>query len=61
MAEAEAVGITSTGETGEGVKNELMDIIEKDKDTGEEKIIEKGINTYFKEFLKENSIVWGKK
>ncbi|HED5089817.1 TPA: N-6 DNA methylase [Campylobacter jejuni] len=61
MAEAKAVGITSTGETGEGVKNELMDIIEKDKDTGEEKIIEKGINTYFKEFLKENSIAWGKK
>ena len=47
MAQADNVGITSTGETGENVANEL-------KDNGDEK----GVATLFKEFLKEYKIAW---
>lgn len=47
MAQADNVGITSTGETGENVTNEL-------KDNGDKK----GIATLFKEFLKEYKIAW---
>ena len=56
MAETESVGITSTGETGENIPNELMDIYES-KDN-EKTLKQKGIATYFKEFLQENKIAW---
>ncbi len=55
MAEPEFVGITSTGETGDNVANDLLDTVEKD-DTSI--IKEKGIVTYFREFLKDNHIEW---
>lgn len=56
MAEPEFVGITSTGETGEGVANDLQDSFEIVND---EKVLkDKGIATHFKEFLKEHKIAW---
>lgn len=58
MAEAEAVGITSTGETGENIPNELIDKVEIDEATNEKTIIEKGIATHFKEFLQKYQIQW---
>lgn len=58
MAEAEAVGITSTGETGENIPNELIDKVEIDEATNEKIIIEKGIATHFKEFLQKYQIQW---
>lgn len=58
MAEPEFVGITSTGETGDNIANDLQDRKEKD-DQDNEIVIEKGIVTYFREFLKENDIAWG--
>lgn len=61
MAEPEHVGITSTGETGESVANELRDRTEPDSQDEKETIIvtEKGIPTYFRKFLAENGIKWG--
>lgn len=47
LAHAENTGITSTGETGEGVANDLVDSADK-----------KGIATLFKEFVKEEKIAW---
>ncbi|OOX93512.1 N-6 DNA methylase [Campylobacter coli] len=58
MAEAEAVGITSTGETGENIPNELVDKIEINEESNERIVIEKGIATHFKEFLQEYKINW---
>lgn len=56
MAETESVGITSTGETGENIPNELIDIYENKEN---EKVLkQKGIATYFKEFLQEYKIAW---
>ena len=64
MAEPEFVGITSTGEMGENVKNELIDSYEVHKDENGkvlEKILEqKGILSYFREFLQEYNIQWKK-
>lgn len=63
MAEAESVGITSTGETGENVPNDFIDKYEKSKnELGEEVEIlaQKGIATHFKDFLKEQNIAWSK-
>lgn len=63
MAEAESVGITSTGETGENVPNDFINKYEKSKnELGEEvEILEqKGIATHFKDFLKEQNIAWSK-
>lgn len=56
MAEPEFVGITSTGETGDNVPNDLRDSFEMTNDTKELK--NKGIATHFKEFLKTHNIVW---
>ena len=56
MAEAEFVGITSTGETGENVPNELIDIYENKE--GKRVLKQKGIATYFKKFLQEQKIAW---
>lgn len=62
MAEPEFVGITSTGEMGENVKNELIDSYEVHKDENGkvlEKILEqKGILSHFREFLQEYNIQW---
>ena len=58
MAEAEAVGITSTGETGENIPNELIDKVQINEATNEKIIIEKGIATHFKEFLQKYQIQW---
>ena len=62
MAEPEFVGITSTGEMGENVKNELLDSYEVHKDENGkvlEKILEqKGILSHFREFLQEYNIQW---
>ena len=56
MAETENVGITSTGETGENIPNELIDSYENKDD---EKVLkQKGIASYFKEFLQEYKIAW---
>lgn len=56
MAETENVGITSTGETGENIPNELIDSYEAKEN---EKILkQKGITSYFKEFLQEHKIAW---
>lgn len=56
MAETENVGITSTGETGENIPNELIDSYEAKEN---EKILkQKGIASYFKEFLQEHKIAW---
>lgn len=63
MAEAESVGITSRGETGENVPNDFIDKYEKSKnELGEEVEIlsQKGIATHFKDFLKEQNIAWSK-
>lgn len=63
MAEAENVGITSTGETGENVPNDFIDKYKKSKnELGEEVEIlaQKGIATHFKDFLKEQNIAWSK-
>lgn len=63
MAEPEFVGITSTGEMGENVKNELIDSYEVHKDENGkvlEKILEqKGILSYFEEFVSEQNLAWG--
>lgn len=56
MAEVEFAGITNTGETGESVANELIDIYEYKN--GEKTLTQKGITTYFREFLKEYKIEW---
>ena len=56
MAETEFVGITSTGETGEGIPNELIDIYESKED--KQILKQKGIASYFKEFLQEHKIAW---
>nr|WP_314883305.1 N-6 DNA methylase [uncultured Campylobacter sp.] len=62
LAHAENTGITTTGETGENVANDLVDIKESiyDDDTGKynEVIKEKGIATLFKQFVKEYKISW---
>lgn len=56
MAEPEAVGITSTGETGESVPNDLLDSFEM---INNERVLkEKGIATHFKEFLQTHNIKW---
>lgn len=56
MAEPESVGITSTGETGENVPNDLLDSFEV---INNERVLkEKGIATHFKEFLKTHNIKW---
>ncbi|PZT48970.1 N-6 DNA methylase [Helicobacter valdiviensis] len=60
MAEAEAVGITSTGETGENIPNELVDKVEINEKSNERIIIEKGIATHFKDFLQTYNIKWAK-
>ena len=60
MAEPESVGITSTGETGDNVSNDLKDLVEID-DLDNETIIEKGIISYFREFLVEHHISWSSK
>ena len=62
LAHAENTGITTTGETGENVANNLVDIKESiyDDDTGKynEVIKEKGMATLFKQFVKEYKISW---
>lgn len=61
MAETEFVGITSTGETGENIPNELKDSYEiqtNDKNEEIRVLKDKGIVTYFKEFLQEHKIAW---
>ncbi|MGX3098065.1 N-6 DNA methylase [Helicobacter sp. 23-1046] len=56
MAEPEAVGITSTGETGDNVPNDLLDSFEV---INNERVLkEKGIATHFREFLKTHNIAW---
>ncbi len=56
MAEPEAVGITSTGETGESVPNDLLDSFEV---INNERVLkDKGIATHFKEFVKAHNIKW---
>lgn len=57
MAEPEFVGITSTGETGDNVPNELLD---SDFEILDNKKVakNKGIATHFKEFLKAHNIAW---
>jgi type I restriction-modification system, M subunit, putative len=64
FAHAEHTGITSTGETGENVLNDLIDIKEDIYNSVENKYDEivkkKGIATLFKEFIKEYKISWGK-
>lgn len=56
MAEPESVGITSTGETGENVPNDLLDSFEV---LNNERVLkEKGIATHFKEFLEAHKIAW---
>lgn len=63
MAEPEFVGITSTGEMGENVKNELIDSYEVQKDEKGEvikkELKQKGILSYFREFLEEYKLNWG--
>lgn len=59
MAEPEFVGITSTGETGENVPNDLLDSFEVIDN--ERKLKEKGIATHFKEFLEAHTIAWNHK
>ena len=56
MAEPESVGITSTGETGENVPNDLLDSFEVVDN--EPKLKDKGIATHFREFLKTHNIAW---
>ncbi|WP_297570956.1 N-6 DNA methylase [uncultured Helicobacter sp.] len=56
MAETEFVGITSTGETGENIPNELIDTYEIKE--SEKVLKQKGITSYFKEFLQEHKIAW---
>ncbi|QCD44917.1 N-6 DNA methylase [Campylobacter mucosalis] len=56
MAEPESVGITSTGETGANVPNELMDSFDENGN-----LKDKGIATLFKEFLEQNAIAWSAK
>lgn len=60
MAEPECVGITSTGEMGENVPNELRDSYEIKEEQGKmiKTLKSKGILSYFKEFLKEYNIGW---
>lgn len=62
MAEPEFVGITSTGEMGENVKNELIDSYEVQKDEKGEvikkELKQKGILSYFREFLEEYKLNW---
>lgn len=62
LAHAENTGITTTGETGENVPNDLIDIkdniFNKETNQYDEKIIKKGITTFFKEFIKEYKISW---
>ena len=64
MAHAEHTGITSTGETGENVLNDLIDIKENVYNSiankYDEIIRKKGIATLFKEFIKEYKISWSK-
>ncbi|CAM3446140.1 N-6 DNA methylase [Helicobacter labetoulli] len=63
MAEPEFVGITSTGEMGENAKNELIDSYEVHKDENgkvlEKSLKQKGILSYFREFLSEQNLAWG--
>lgn len=66
MADPEFVGITSTGETGDNVKNDFKDTYKRDEqgnviyDEQDEPIVdEKGIVLHFQEFLAENNIKWG--
>lgn len=62
MAEPEFVGITSTGEMGENVKNELIDSYEVQKNEKGEvikrELKQKGILSYFREFLEEYKLNW---
>ncbi len=64
MAEPEFVGITSTGEMGENVKNELLDSYEVHKDDNgkclKKSLKQKGILSYFEKFLQEYNIQWKK-
>ncbi|MGG7047957.1 MULTISPECIES: N-6 DNA methylase [unclassified Campylobacter] len=53
MAEPLSVGITSTGETGQNVPNELMDSFDEDGN-----LKDKGIATLFREFLAKHQISW---
>lgn len=59
MAEPEFVGITSTGETGDNVPNDLQDGFEMVDN--EPKLKNKGIATHFKEFLQTHNIAWNGK
>lgn len=59
MAEPEFVGITSTGETGDNVPNDLQDSFEMVDN--EPKLKNKGIATHFKEFLQTHNIAWNGK
>lgn len=59
MAEPEFVGITSTGETGDNVPNDLRDSFEIVDN--EPKLKNKGIATHFKEFLQTHNIAWNGK
>lgn len=59
MAEPEFVGITSTGETGDNVPNDLRDSFEMVDN--EPKLKNKGIATHFKEFLQTHNIAWNGK
>ncbi|PAF41754.1 N-6 DNA methylase [Helicobacter sp. 11S02596-1] len=62
LAHAENTGITTTGETGDSVANDLVDSKEhiyNDKTGQYDEIIkEKGIGTLFKEFIKGYKIAW---
>lgn len=59
MAEPEFVGITSTGETGDNVPNDLQDSFEMVDN--KPKLKNKGIATHFKEFLQTHNIAWNGK
>lgn len=59
MAEPESVGITSTGETGENVPNDLLDSFEMIDN--EPKLKDKGVATHFKDFLQTHNIAWNVK
>lgn len=64
LAHAECTGITTTGETGENVANDLTDtkesVYNEKTDKYDEVVKTKGIATLFREFIKENKISWSK-
>ena len=55
MAEPASVGINAKGET-QGVANDLQDRFELQN--GERMLVEKGVATHFREFLREFDIAW---